>query len=103
MIDICFCYPTEDIAKKELSMFLDSDNNWLPASYEHAIDIVGTLYKIEPTYIQLTSINDLPNIIQTQLEGFHINLRVWGNMITKIQELNSSYVVNPKNQQRIWA
>jgi hypothetical protein len=101
MMDICFCFTSEENAKEQLSRFVDDQGNWIGSGTTHALDVIGDLYA--QTDISGYDPENLP--VPIKLDGFHANLRIWGELEDEIGTglASSEYVVHTKNQQRVWA
>jgi hypothetical protein len=72
-----------------------SDDGWIVASHDHAIDVVGTIHK--PTGNMLTDSDGMQYPEMAPLDGFHINL------IGNIPEAAKPYVVFPGDPVRVFA
>lgn len=100
-MDLCFRFTSEENAKEQLAQFVDDQGEWVTASHSHALDIIGTIYKPVPT-----DSNDPEAFVPPiKLDGFHVNLRIWGDAENMVADKlsKSEYVVNPKTPARVWA
>lgn len=62
----------------------------------HAVDIIGTIYKFDGTFTEGEGGFQIPN--QTELEGYHVNVRTNSEF-----EILAPFIVNPTTPHRVWA
>lgn len=101
MMDICFCFTSEENAKEQLSRFVDDQGNWIGSGTTHALDVIRDLY----VQIDISGYDPENPPAPIKLDGFHANLRIWGDLEDEMGSVfaSSDYAVYPKNQQRVWA
>lgn len=101
MMDLCFRFTSEENAKEQLAQFVDDQGDWVTASHSHALDIIGSIYRSGPV-----DINDPEAFVPPiMLPGFHINLRIWGQLEETVGGTlsQSTYIVHPSTPARVWA
>ncbi len=85
-------FPDEATAMQVLSAYRNEDQ-WLQASHNHALDIIGTIYK--PTGVKIQT--ELGEVDQTApVDGYHVNFI--GNLPLEAEQ----YIVIPTNPVRIF-
>ena len=98
MTTIFFKFPDEAEAIKALSQFRGKDENgkdmWIMSSHEHALDIVGTIYKptgkiLDGEYGPVEEMAPVP--------GFHVNF------IGALPKGTEAFVVVPAMPSRVFA
>lgn len=73
-----------------------SDEGWIQASVDHALDVVGTIY--QPTGIVITNDEGESYPEMAPLDGFHVNLA-----IAQLPEALAPFVVTPSHPARVFA
>lgn len=73
-----------------------SDGQWQTASVDHALDVVGVIYK--PTGEMLTDDDGMPYPAMAPIDGFHVNLA-----IGRLPENLEPFVMVPKTPARVFA
>jgi hypothetical protein len=90
MIDYLYKFPDEETAQTVLADYYDSERGWKTGGQGYALDPVGLFFDVDAT--------DPENPIITQLDGWHVNLRVLNDCPDPAVE----YAVTPTNQRRVW-
>lgn len=100
MMDLYFRFPTQKDAETVLLEFRNGDG-WILAGPEHAISVIGVIYKPVDPSVPL----DLENPPQPDpIPGYHINMRIWGRMEEEHQRIATIYRIEPPSTpHRVWA
>jgi hypothetical protein len=88
MTDYLYKFPDEETAQTALADYYDE--GWKTGGQGYALDPVGLFFDVDAT--------DPENPIITQLEGWHVNLRVTDDR----PDPAPTYIVTPTNQRRVW-
>jgi hypothetical protein len=88
MIDYLYKFPDEATAQTALADYYDE--GWKTSGQGYALDPVGAFFDVDAT--------DPENPIITQLDGWHVNLRVADDRPNPAEQ----YSVTPANQRRVW-
>jgi hypothetical protein len=104
MKQYCLKFADETRAREELIDYIDFNQEvdgisvqcWITSSKDHALDVVGTIYK--PTGETLTDAegNEYPEM--APMDGFHVNL-VTKSLPNELKD----YVVIPETPSRVFA
>ena len=88
-------FSDEDEAIEQLAAYISPEGEWLTASHEHALDVIGTIHK--PTGVMLDSEDgQYPEMLP--VAGFHVNLA-----IAELPESLMLFAVTPEHPMRVFA
>jgi len=90
MTDYLYKFPDEQTAQTVLADYYDGENGWRLVGEGFALDPVGVFTD--------TDMTDPENPVSTDLDGWHVNLRVTDNRADPA----SGYAVTPTHQRRVW-
>jgi hypothetical protein len=90
MQDYLYKFPNESTAQTVLADYYDAENGWKTSGTGFALDPVGVLADVDNS--------DPENPVSTQLDGWHVNLRVTDDRPDPAAE----YAVTPTMQRRVW-
>ena len=84
-----------------LSIFYDEDGEFVSITADYSIDVVGVLQ--EPTGVTLTNDDGMEYPEMTTLDGWHINIRLTGDVLRdETEALDVSHGVTPSAPKRVW-
>lgn len=90
MNDYLYKFPDESTAQSVLADYYDMENGWKTDGPGYALDPIGIFADTDNT--------DPENPVTVPLDGWHVNLRVWGGR----PDPAPGYVVDPSSQRRVW-
>ena len=95
MIDLYLKASSEQDLIEQL-FFARTDGEWIHATHEYTLDIIGIIYHNDATY----DANGEILTPATLIDGYHANIRCNADFVANIPQ---SLIINPLTPSREWA